>query len=320
MRFITSLLTISIFLLVLLGVGFYFTREYFLYRGTENFKKQVLILRRANAAQLCQSKSVDLLGVGGDGSEPTKQIRFLSDTEYILEVICPSYSFDPITVSENELDRFVQKVPGSAGLLLNRNRTGVELIAFSSLEEQMKEWFGRDIPFVSKTRPVVLEDNDFIVLQPGETLGASPLGSCEGYGYQCCEIESEIGQGEQINGLQGCEINCYTSCRKRPLVLSFTSNPFFDVSDRSVQIRSGESVDFGYLLDPGAIDDVTITLDYGDGESETLTETNGQVAHTYTCLADACQYQARLSVVDAEGVESADTSVTKILIRVSGSE
>jgi hypothetical protein len=315
MRFLTSFLTILIFFVVLAGVGFYFTREYLLYRGTENFKKEVLVLR-SSSSSACNNKVKDLLGVTNENGTPSIQIRFTSDTKYLMEVICPGYAFDPVVLQQGELDSFVSKVPGSSGILLGTARTGLELVVFKDIQKKVSELFGREIPYIQKTRSVVLENSDFIVVQPGETLGSGPLTSCEGYGYQCCQAETQIGVGNKIEGLQSCEKTCFSSCASRPYVLSFTSNPFFNVKDRSVEIKSGESIDFSYVIDQGTSESVQVFLDYGDGRSDQSLEKNGMLSHSYQCV-DECEYTAQIEVTDAAGVESAWTQTSHITVKVT---
>lgn len=305
------------FVIFLLGVGFYFTREYFLYRGVENFKKTILVLQRGNAANECQKRVDDLLGVVNTDGEPRVHVRFVSNTDYILEVICPGYEFDPISIEEKRLDTYLAKVPGSSGISLGAERTGVELVVFSRLQQTINQWFGQDIPFIQKSQAVVLENNQFVVHQPGEDLGSGPLTSCEGYGYQCCQSDTHIGAGSKIEGLLGCESNCFSSCQSRPYVLSLTSNPFFDVQNRTVTIKSGESIDFSYVVDPGSATGVQVLLNFGDGGSDQSSDTTGMMSHIYSCATDECRFTAQMSVTDSAGVESAWTAVSRIEVVVS---
>lgn len=316
MRFLTSFFTIFAFILVLMFVGFYFSREYLLYRGTENFKKTILVLRRSNAT-VCNEQAADLLGVNGSTADPTIQLRFISSTDYILEVICPGFEFDPKTLSEHTLDSFVTKVPGSSGILLGEQRSGVELVVFKDLQVKVNELFGRNIPYIQKTRTVALENNDFVVVQPGESLGSGPITSCEGFGYQCCQADSQIGAGTKIDGLPGCEKTCYNSCARRPVVLSFTSNPFFDVSNRTVQLSPNESVDFSYVFDEGSPGATQVFIDFGDGSSDQSLEKIGMFSHTFACAAGVCDYTVQLRATDANGVESVQTSVSEIKVNVA---
>ena len=315
MRFLTSLVSILIFLLLVLGTGLYFTREYFLYRGVENFKKQVLTLRKAGSSA-CTNKA-DLLDVVADNTAPVSQIRFTSDTEYVLEVVCPGYTFAPIILGKGKLDRFISKVPGTSGILLGEARTGVELAAFADVQKQVNTWLNRNFPYIEKTKSVVLENNQFIVVQSNEDLGAGPIASCEGFGYQCCQPDSQIGVGNNMPGLVGCEKTCYSACASRPVVLSFTSNPFYDIKDRTVRISGNESVDFAYVIDPGAAKSGSVLLDFGDGKSDQASELTGLLSHSYTCASSSCQYSAVLKAIDNVGVESAQTQISQIRVIVS---
>lgn len=316
MRFLSTFLSLFVFTLVLVGVGFYFTREYFLYRGVENFKKQVLVLRKSNSVA-CDTKSPDLLGVINPSGQPKFQLRFTSDTEYVLEIICPGYEFQPIVLQQGQLDKYVSKVPGSSGIVLGEGRTGIELVVFKGVQNMVDGWFQRHVPYIQKTGRVVLENSQFIVTQSSDDLGAGPITSCQGYGYQCCAPETQIGVGNKIDGLQGCETTCYSSCASRPFVLSFTSNPFFDVKNRTVQISSGESIDFNYVIDEGSASSVQVFMDFGDGNSEQSLEKNGLFSHSYQCAQGRCQYTALVRVTDSAGVESAQTPTSVITVVVT---
>lgn len=318
MRLLSSLLLLIVFCLFLAGVGFYFTREYFLYRGVENFKKSVLVLQRESGNSVCTERAPDLLGLVIDAGQPTTQIRFTSDTEYLLEVLCPGFAFDPVTLEERELDRFVTKVAGSSGIMLGEQRTGVELSVFAGLQNEINAALGTDYNFIAKNKSVALENNQFIVLQPEESLGVGPVASCQGFGYQCCQADSQQGVGEPLIGAVGCEQSCYSSCARIPLVLSLNSNPFFDVSSRTLTISSGESVDFAYVVDMGASDTAQVTIDFGDGESEVSEQTSGSVNHVFGCLANMCQYTVSVMASDSWGMKSVPTDVSQLDVIVTG--
>ena len=314
MRFVTSFITLFIFILIIVASEYYFTREYFLYRGVENFKKTILTVQKSNTT-VCSTRE-DLLDTLPVEGQPTVQLRFTSDTEYLVEILCPGYQFDPVLVMQGELDRYVSKVPGSSGILVGEDRTGVELAVFKNVHKQLSDWAGRDVPFIEKSKKIIIENGAFIVAQPEDELGSGPITSCEGFGYQCCQLESQIGIGNTIEGLQGCEKTCFSSCASRPFVLSFTSNPFFDVKTRIVEISDGESIDFSYVVDPGESDAIQVFVDYGDGSSDQSLEKNGMFSHIYNCPADECEYSARMTVTDSAGVESAWTPVSLITVKV----
>lgn len=319
MKLLTTFISIVVFVLFLSGVAFYFTREYFLYRGVENFKKSVLVVKRnASASTACADKAPDLLGVIDSDTQPVTQLRFISSTEYVAEVLCPGYSFDPNTISQQSLDDYMTKLPGSSGLLLGTERTGVELAVFQQLQKEINTTLGTNFTFIQKNRSVVMEGGSFVTSLPDEDLGVGPIASCQGFGYQCCQSDSQVGVGDPLLGAVGCEQSCYSSCIQRPVVLSMNTNPFFDVKTRTLNIRSGESVDFAYVLDTGASETVQVIMDYGDGMSENSTEKTATLSHVYNCAADACEYQATLIATDAFGTQSAITPISQLQIRVSG--
>lgn len=298
--------------------GFFLTREYFLYQGVENFKKSVLVLQRTQkeAASLCQAKIPDLLNVNTADQTSKLQIRFTSSKDYVLEVLCPTFQFAPVVVQEKSLDMFVTKTPGASGIVLGPDRTGVELVVFERLQKEVNELLGTNFPYISKSKPVVLEGNNFIQITPAEDLGSGPIASCEGFGYQCCQPETHIGVGDKLDGLPACETTCYSQCVKRPIVLTFTSNPFFDVKTKTTTVSPGETVDFSYLVDPGDSDTIQVELNYGDGETQMMVEKNAMGSHVYNCELAECTYVAKIRATDQWGIDSADTSVSRITIKV----
>lgn len=317
MRFIASFLTVSLFVVFVLVIGFYFTREYVLYSGVQNFKKSVLVLERTGrSSTICSEKGTDLLGVGDGSAGSVAQIRFTSTTEYILEVLCAGYTFDPITLEKKQLDQFVTKSSGTAGIVVGTERSGVELTAFQSVEDEINSAFKTNWRFIHKSNAVVFENNDFVVLQPGEDLGVSPVSSCEGFGYQCCDVDAQQGVGEALQGVTSCEQSCYSSCVRRPLVLSLNSNPFFDVATRIVSVSAGESVDFAYVIDAGSVKSLQVVTDFGDGTTEDTTETTATVSHVYSCPTDVCEYVVSVRAADAWGIQSTMTAISQLKVQV----
>ena len=317
MKILGTFLSVSLFFLLVLGVGFYFTREYLLYRGVENFKKSVLVVRKNNTgSSACAAKAPDLLGVNTSGADIITQLRFTSSSEYVAEVLCPGYSFDPIILDSKELDTYVTKVAGASGIVLGPERTGIELAVFEELQNRINSALNTNFQFIQKNSTVVMEDNQFVVLLPGEDLGTGPATSCEGYGFQCCQSDSQVGVGEPLLGTATCEKSCYSSCVRRPIVLSMNTNPFFDVQTRTLTVNSGESVDFGYVVDTGASETVQVVMNYGDGVTEDSIETSATLSHIYNCPTDFCEYQASLVASDSWGITSADTQVSRLQVRV----
>jgi len=57
-------------------------------------------------------------------------------------------------------------------------------------------------------------------------------------------------------------------------------------------------------------------INYGDGESETVTAAEGKTTHRYTCATVLCKYQASIELEDDWGVKSVDSSISRISIEV----
>jgi hypothetical protein len=319
MRTLSTLLSPLVFLLIIGVAGFFISREYLLYQGVVDFKKSVQALQKMTntADQMCQSRVPDLLEVRGDQQSALPYLKFIDSKQYVIEVLCPTQSFDPQTLATYQLFTQITKVPGTSGILMEPEGTsGVELAVFADLQNKLDALIGRRIPFIEKTRSVAVLDGQVVELAAGEDLGAGPLATCQGYGFKCCQPEVSIGNGDFIQGAIGCEQACYSSCTARPVILSFSSNPFMDVRSRTVTIDSGNSIDFAFAAETAA-KKFQVVIDYGDGETDIFTTETGESTHAYSCSQAECLYTAGISITDADGVTSMETGVTSLTVKVS---
>lgn len=316
MRFLSSFLFLFMMVLVFGISGFLLVREYFFYQAVKDFKHSVVNLNKAgrDAIAQCAVRETDL--VVNSGGETILQLRFTSDKDYVLEVICREFSFDPIEISSHELGPYVTKKPGTSGIVLNQGRSAVELVIFDDLTTDLEQMLGRDLNFLRKEKIVGVDNSYVTETLVGDDLGVGPATSCEGYGFECCDPVAQRGVGEQRDGVRGCESGCFQACTARPAVLSFTSNPFFDVANRQVQIKPGEIIDFNYVVDSGATENVAVRVDFGDGQVEDLDTKTGSLSHAYTCAVDSCTYTAIVTAVDGTGTDSVVSSVSKIQVVV----
>lgn len=309
--FITGLILISI-----IGVGVFFVaREVFMYWGVSTLRNSVrqLALAESQGSYQTQCKQEGRV-VSPNGV--IMQLRFLSHTEYVLEALCNEASTQPIAVGRESLPPFISKVKGTSGFISNGSPSGIQVAAFESLGSEIAEVLKIDEKYISKKKLLQLEEGVLIETQDPTVLGNGPVTSCTGYGFTCCREESEQGIGDRITGLFDCEQSCYSQCVSRPLILSFTSNPFFDIQTRTVTVPAGTTVEFIYVGDGGQSDNISGFVEFGDGGSEPIAEESGQIDHTYTCAAGSCRYEARITLTDKWGVDSADVPVSKITVVV----
>lgn len=227
------------------------------------------------------------------------QLRFVSDTEFVVEVVCRQFRLDPIRVTEGTLPPFVQKTAGSSGLFWGEASSAVELNA------------------LGRKRTVLVENRKLFYDQPGIVrLGEGPTTVCAGYGFECCAAETAQGIGDQLSGVTDCPRTCFSQCVSRPVVLSFSSDPYVDLQTRVAEATAGQAVTFSYVADFADAVDPVVTIEFGDGQREQLTADTGSASHTYTCTQDVCEYPVAISITDAEGRTSAELPVTKITLRV----
>lgn len=226
------------------------------------------------------------------------QLRFTSDQDYVLEVVCSQFRLDPIVVSRHQLPLIVSKQPGSGGIILGDLPSGITL-----------ELYGR-----SRSIGVV---NGQTVFQRfvAEEVSLGPATSCQGYGFECCNPDLSQGLGDQFTGVNDCPRTCFASCQQRPAVLSFSADPGMDLQTRTVEMVNNQPLTFNYVLNANGLP-FTAQLDFGDGQVEPITELISNTTHTYTCPQSECVYTARISITDQNQVTSATPPLSQLQIVV----
>lgn len=305
MRVLQFLASAFIILAIVGVVGGLVAREVLLQFGANTIKTSLSVMRRSSSGggattftQQCQQKGVVV--APGESHVGSLQLRFTSSTEYVVEVVCGTFVLDPIEIETKELPPFVKKMVGSSGITWGTARSGIVL-----------EVFGR--------RLSVGIDDELTFTENGADpdLGTGPRTACAGYGFQCCQAETMVGQGEQLSGVTDCPRTCFSTCTARPVILSFVTQPFYDQATRTLTVSPAESIDFAYVASAGTTPLVTVTIDFGDGQTEQLNTLNGTASHTYTCARPSCEYQAKITAVDGEGIEAAGTPLTMVKIKVT---
>jgi hypothetical protein len=306
-------------IIVLLGVGgFFIGREIIISWGVNSFKNALKSLeaqsRNGSYATRCQNET----GTAVTGLNVQTHLRFTSDTEYVLEATCDQVSTKPILISKHTLPPYISKVPGTSGILWGEGRSAVELEVFHTLVTEIARVANLDLPYLQKRVIVGIEAGEITEFAASETeLGEGPVTSCTGYGFSCCQVETHIGVGESISGLNECPDTCFSSCSRRPVVLSFTTSPFTDPRTREVASANGGMVDFNYVIDTPGAASAQVTVDFGDGAPPAvMDETSGKVTHQYICDRPSCIYIAKISAVDTWQVSSYDAVLNSVKIVV----
>ena len=79
--------------------------------------------------------------------------------------------------------------------------------------------------------------------------GASPAtGSCDNWGFQCCNSGTEVGEGVRVRTYD-CANYCYQHCNRLPIVLFFNTDPLLNQLTRVLPIsKSNSLVRFGFEI------------------------------------------------------------------------
>lgn len=299
MRIIKFIFRSLLFLSIAGGLAFLISREVLLFMGVSKIKSSLSTLSSASVQKSyfnkCKEKGSVIIGEDGLA---TLQLRFISSNEYLLEILCSQLSIDPIVIGQDQLPLLVTKVDGRSGIVWGDDRSGLTL-----------EILGRQ-------KSIGIEDRLITSFPDQAELGVEPANSCEGYGFSCCNLESQQGVGKLFSTVTDCPRSCYGSCESRPVVLAFNTQPFLDLKERVVSIESGESVDFSFVVDAGSSHAVSVKIDYGDGQKDVFSTLKQRVTHLYTCSRDECTYRVRLTVEDERGITAAELPVMSLVVKV----
>lgn len=289
MRILRFLFTSAIVLGIVGVIAALIGREVLLFMGVSQIRASLSTLKNVsknagNYAQQCRQKGAPI------ESEVISavQIRFLSDSDYQLEVICNQFQHEPLIVRGQSLPPFVKKIAGSSGIIWGDGPSGIALAVFG------------------RKRAVVVEQEEVFYLPYSDqvTLGAGPITSCQGFGYTCCSAESSEGVGSQLTQASDCPRTCFTSCREVPTVLAFSSDPYVDPASRVAQTKAGEPITFSFVAKANEELAPEVVLDYGDGNQDRFLELIGSSQHIYNCSSGSCQYVVTLTVTTADGAQS----------------
>lgn len=318
MRILRSLLSFLVLGTIFGVVGFFITREVLFWVGTNSVRGSLLEIQRAqsrgNYYTQCLQKSGD--SVFQDPSV-TLQLRFLNDTDYVLEAICNGSRYDSLVISRKSLPFGMTKLPGTAGIVWGEALSTITITIFDEPFDSFEKATGMSLSFLRKQTTIGVEGFAIIYPEQSEYQGFSPVSSCEGYGYQCCHVDREIGVGEQIIGLDECEKTCFSACTSRPVLLAFTTNPFFtNQVTREIEIANGDSITFAYVGEVQGSEWVQGLLDFGDGQQTSVMGSRGEAHHKYSCPGGGCTYKANLTLLDQWGSESSATGLSTITVVV----
>ncbi len=299
MRILKFFLKSILIIVITAALAFLLAREVLLFLGVNQLRSSLSTLRRAELDRdhfsVCHEKGLE--PVRGE-SYAFLQLRFISAQTYVLEIVCNRYNSDSVVIKEESLPAFVHKTVGDSGLIWGEELSGVKL-----------EVFGRQAA-------VGVENKKIITLSSNEDLGINPETTCAGFGFKCCQLESEVGQGRQLVRVTDCSLSCYESCQSRPVVLSLMTKPAGNRSDEPLEIRHGETVTFYYVLADNKMENLAVTLDFGDGQQQTFSQREMTVEHTYQCANPVCHYQFKLTAENEAGIKNADLPINSVQIVV----
>lgn len=333
MRILKFFFVALLWILGISAIVFFVGRELILFFGASAIKSSYNTLLKKNYTKLC----ADQFSYSQDYSA---QVRFISNKEYNLEVVCADFASSPILIENKKLLPLLYKKSFGSGFVIDERK----LPSFIELSV-----LGRSIYVYAEDAAIHSNYLD----APDLDYNQGPTSSCQAHSYQCCNTDLQSGLGEQITTVNDCPKTCYESCSLRPLFLSFNSRPALDETSRSVELFSGEALTLSYVLGNGKGDvfsgqlyknvkisiseklqaifsksskeltntgivlPVTTKIDFGDGETWESTNFQDTVDHIYVCAMQTCYFQIQIIAQDAQGVLSVNNELSKMIVKVN---
>lgn len=251
-------------------------------------------------------KCRELLGVDIDDPVDSLQLRFESDRDYQIEVICAGPNRYFLPVDSGQLLKYVTKKPDSSGFVL-------PMLYPESLSTLTLDAF-----WATKTVAVVNGKNFFGRYdQSSSDVVDMPRTTCQGWGRQCCS-DDQVGQEGVVDQslLTDCMNSCYLNCQYRPVIVVFTTDPLPSSEDRVFETTQ-ETITLDVWWAVNDVDgQVTgVTIDLGDGTVYQSQDLRDNFSHTWTCQTESCQYQATITAVDNDGHTNYPQPNTKFTIK-----
>lgn len=302
MRIISFLIT-SIILIAVLAAGIGLAgREVLVMLGASTVRSSLTVLQKLSRDNLQFARQCREKG-GNNPDIPTigaLQLRFIDGRNFVLEVVCNQFQSDPIVIENYSLPPLVMKSAGSSGIIWGADRSAIQL-----------ESFGRK-------QVIGVENNEIKSFAAGSVdLGLTPISSCAGYGYQCCQAETTAGEGQPFAGVNDCPKTCFNSCQPRPIFLSLNTDPFMDEITRTTTVTVGEPVTFNYVASYDENKPVSVRIVFGDGQQQDFSTLTGKATHTYSCASGSCTYSVKLFATASNGIEAAQTPIMSMKVLVN---
>jgi hypothetical protein len=287
--------------IVLALVGVLAGREIWLYYGGAQVARQAQRITQQPRFQKFYGNCRGGLELEGELPFRGIQLRFLNASTFVSEIDCVSQV--PFEVERFQLPMGVKKTTGSAGFFYDTTNQVV------SGEVTLE--------FLGQSRVVFVDG-----LKSGQQWGKSfvqsslPVSQCSGHGLKCCDAVESQGEGLPMTaGVLDCPGSCYNSCLRRPVLLSFQTDPSFSEA-RVVELQEPDNlVIFAYTFDDQEASLRDVTIDFGDGTTESSTLASGTFEKAYVCSSAAgCEYVVQIRATDTRDVVSADTRLSTLRV------
>ncbi len=248
------------------------------------------------------------------------QLRFVSPSQYVIEVVCFSKPLEGIELSRYKLPRGVVRSGGSVGVGVNQTAQPMQLAVFSDLISVLPTTLQSKLQWLVGHKTLIFADGQVSEIKDQTILPSWTEGgvrsSCQAFGYGCCHEQNQAGQGQLAADAIDCPGRCYARCLVKPLVVSFGADGSFDPMSRSVEVIGGGELNFSYVGQAGSVPIKSATISFGDGQNVDLNSDQTSTSHQYNCSSSVCHYSATITLIDEQNLTSPPTALTLLQVVV----
>lgn len=302
MRILRFFIQILILAGIIGAVVYFFGGTVWLHAATSQIQSDARFLVDMQANSDIYLKDCQSAPSSSDASSPIAyQLRFTDPTHYNIEVVCSLIENAPLLIRSEQLPLGISTLPGSSGLYFPVAGDSNSSVTLRSLGKEEMLSLVHDV--VTYGTPTSKPPSDL------------PRSQCSGFGYQCCEGQSQSGIGTSLtSGILDCPGKCFLTCANIPYIQVFTSDPPPTLDLREVLMQTNSlDVTFSYGIQSPDAQLKNVHIDFGDGTSQDTQVGQGIFEHTYTCQT-TCRYSARISGTDTRGLKTVENLGSTIYI------
>ncbi len=337
--FFTSLLQIGVLGLIVFLAG----REILLVVAASDLKSAYQRLTAKSYGQEC-------LREFGYSQDFWTQLRFVSPKQYQLEVVCADFVAQPVLLESKTLPAFVSKTDTGSGFIIDQRKlpyslrlsvAGRAIFVFSEEHKLYSRYLAaRDLDY-SQGPVTACQGHGYtccmLDVQSGQGEQVPQVADCPRSCFESCQLRPVILSFNSRPAVDF-ESRVVVANPGQPVTFSYVigngkSDVFANQLERDESVSLWQRLQVllgappsGARLVPGGAPPgaeaglaapLSISIDFGDGQTFESSNLQDSTDHLYTCRAGICMFTATLRATDALGVAAMSSDLSQIIVRVA---